>query len=350
MAKFRRHDDDPADLDALPATPDVGVHVLSNTVFCPRAGLLAYELGQADDGEERERDSVPRQDWLPDYDEALINEELGRRWDQVWWVCRYGIWWILAASVVWATFDWILGLLLLACTLVFVPWFWRQVMDIAVLDSRRRAARQSKENLNLTDLGREERIVNWWDLRRAGFSVRKPDHSNEDKPWRLRGKPFRILYYHALRIPVVRKHRGKPELHSQHRARIAAYCHLLEVTERAQAPFGVFIFAGSYDVHIVPNSAANRRLFHDGLRLARQMLTDAQTGRRPGPPDGNQCIRCPYGLPLVRKPGKTDLHLAVLRCAYCPSRGADKKDYHSVCGDRFKWIPPHEKAAAKRLE
>ena len=45
--------------------PWVNVHVLSETIFCRRAGLLAYELREDDDGQERDLDRPPRLDWLP---------------------------------------------------------------------------------------------------------------------------------------------------------------------------------------------------------------------------------------------------------------------------------------------
>jgi hypothetical protein len=148
---------------------------------------------------------------------------------------------------------------------------------------------------------------------------------------------------------VVRKHRGKHELRSQNRARVAAYCHLVESVERGQAPFGVFMFAGSYEVHIVPNSPSNQRLLSRTLEQACKVLEEAQAGKLPEAAPANCCRECPLGKPRVHRVGVTDKHLGVIKGAYTPRTGIDGCEYHSVCGDRFEWCPPHRRAEEKGL-
>jgi hypothetical protein len=231
-----------------------------------------------------------------------------------------------------------------ASMLVFVPWSLRELSVILELDYRRREATASRILLDISDLGREERIVNWWQLRKAGFSVGKPKEAHCDEQMRLQGKPFLILQYSGLKIPVVRKHRGKHELHSQNRARISAYCHLLEVAEQVQAPFGIFMFAGSYEVVIVPNDRSNRSLFERGLEQSRELVRAKERGFLPQSPEGNQCTGCGLGYPRIHEPGVSDGHLVILQGAYTPRYDANKRERHSVCGDRFEWLPRHDKS------
>ena len=51
-------------------TPWIGVYMLSQTIFCRRAGLLTLELGQADDGEESS-------DVLPDTPHLRQHDAIG---------------------------------------------------------------------------------------------------------------------------------------------------------------------------------------------------------------------------------------------------------------------------------
>jgi hypothetical protein len=332
--------------------PWVGAHVASISHFCNRYALIEHERGQADEGEDERpttQSSTTRLDWLPDYDEELINQALQRRWNQVWWALKYVLWWLILSTVVFALYAQLLGIFLAAPLLVITPLFWHQGQKIFVLECRRRAAAQVTDKLNLSDLGQKEQVVSWWALRKAFASVRKPREALSDPELRLSGKPFLILQSGSLRIPVVRKHRGKHELRDQNRARVAAYCHLIETVERGQAPFGVFMFADSYDVYIVPNSQAAQSLFRRGLEQTRKVLERVKAGDLPQPAPASHCLNCPLGKPRVHRPGVTDQHLSILPGSYTPQLGADGREYHSVCGDRFEWLPPHARAEEKKL-
>lgn len=355
MSTDRTPDDDADVNDSLKATgntPWVAAHVLANFEFSPRAGWITYEFHREDDGEERDRERSPRLDWLPDYDEPIINEELHRRWDELWRVANWAIWWALLCTVLFFAYDRSLGICLSTPLAVTVYWLAMQVPAIRKLDRRRRAAASADGKLTVADLRQctEVRVVNWWELRKAGFSFVKPQDKYEDPAWRLVGRPFAILQYQSLRIPVIRKHRGKHELHTQNCVRIAATCHLIEVGEKgAQSPFGILLFSDSYDVYVVPNSPRNRFLFYNALQAARELILKGRAGDLPDEPTGNQCCNCPFGLPLVYKPGKTDAHLTILPATLKRVRGVDGREYHSICGDRFQWVPPHIKAKEKGL-
>ena len=280
-------------MQAAHNTPWIGVYMLSQTLFCRRAGLLTLELGQADDGEEfsdMQPDAPQKLSWMEEYDDAMIAEALARHWNEVLNVLSYLGAWLSLCLAIYFSYSPSLGTCMAASMLVFVPWSLRELSVILELDYRRREAAASRILLDISGLGREERIVNWWQLRKAGFSVSKPQEAHRDEQMRLQGKPFLILQYSGLKIPVVRKHCGTRELHSQNRARVSAYCHLLEVTEQVQAPFGVFMFAGSYEVVIVPNDPSNRSLFERGLERSLHVL-GVQKITRPHPDSRAGCIK-----------------------------------------------------------
>jgi hypothetical protein len=62
------------------------------------------------------------------------------------------------------------------------------------------------------------------------------------------------------------------------------------------------------------------------------------------PLNRNLCHDCPWGEPELLRRGTVFLRdgnpIDVI-----PVRGRNKRKYHSHCGDRFRWMPPH-----KRLE
>lgn len=340
-------------LSADPGTPRLGVRVVSEMIFCPRAGLIAYELskqGKLLDGDEGDAETSPRLDWLPDYNDDLIYEALQQRWDEVYWVLKIAIWWAIGTAVMFFAVDSGLGGLLAVPFAVLPFWLVPQGRQILELERRWRAYRRAQNTLQISELGSEERTVNWWQLRKAGFAVTKPQEPNVHREWQLAGCPFLVLRYQALAIPVFRKHRGQRDVHSQNRARIAAYCQLLEWCERAQSPFGIMLFAGSYDAVIIPNNARSQAIFRDGLLQARAVIKAADAGDPPGLPTRNQCVGCPLGYPKAFRPGETDAHLSVLPGSFTPRTGVDGRGYHCVCGDRFEWLPPHQRAIEKKLD
>ena len=70
-----------ADMAAQDATPWIGVHVLTEFIFCPRAGLIAFEQQRIDPGEEI--DGAPRLDYLPDFEIELIEAALQKTWSGI---------------------------------------------------------------------------------------------------------------------------------------------------------------------------------------------------------------------------------------------------------------------------
>jgi hypothetical protein len=242
----------------LGSGPEVGVHVLSEHIFCPRAAVLALELGE-DTGDD-EPNLGPRLDAVYDYDEHRFAEALRSGW---------------AELRLWLT--------LLAPALFLVYVVWRFVSPFAVivagLPALYSVARICNSFFSIVWLVRERAVfraapaapidlapqqiyeVNWWSLRKAGFDCLKPEVLR-DLNQRLSGRPWRMLTKGTtLRIPVVRRHRGERAWGPQHIVRLAAYCRLIETCEGADSPFGVLMFAGSYECLIFPNTAVAKSNF-----------------------------------------------------------------------------------------
>jgi hypothetical protein len=68
-------------------------------------------------------------------------------------------------------------------------------------------------------------------------------------------------------------------------------------------------------------------------------------GNPPDEPDAGCCSGCPFGKPETAK-----VDLAQVQTEKIHGRGGrDGKLYHSECGDRFEWIPPHVQAKKKGM-
>lgn len=164
----------------------------------------------------------------------------------------------------------------------------------------------------------ESQPVNWWSLLNAGFQPIKPQSIYTDEQWHLAGCPWRILVNGNLRIPVFRKRYSEgpvgKKLFPQHYARMAAYCHLIEKSEHAFAPYGIILFGKTPRGVTVPYQKRERGTLRRGILDARATLTSHV--EPPMPANMVQCKNCPHS----------------------------RRDYWtsaSPCGTRFGWIPPN---------
>lgn len=336
--------------------PRVGVHALSEQVFCNRAGLLA-QLSGTDTGEEDEPNLGPKLDWWGDYEERSFAEAI----DVTWGELRYWLTW-LVASLAGFPMAWMLtsslwgrGPAFVAIWLVCIPVLvcGRNTLFIAgrLIQLLRAQALWARSTPVTLDLASEVvREVNWWSLRKAGFDCRAPIESYYDPVLRLAGKPWRVLSKdRTLRIPVIRKHRGDRSWGPQHLVRVAAYCHLIESQEGAEAPFGILLFADSYDGLIVPNTLQSREQFRRALDTLRELLAThgEDTVIAAGPSD-NRCLGCPWGAPRVATEESATI-LEGRRLSPKLAKGRDGQWRHSPCADLFGEVPPHAQAIALEM-
>ena len=318
--------------------PWIGVHVLSEFMFCERAGHLAMAQEPSDGYEER-----PNLRYLPRWSVASMQAFLTRAMGQS--VISGILLAVLCTALVngWHTWPLIVNVMLLGIAWLSLRSFRSGVRSIWILRQRLRAARLAKP---VDPDPKETRChgVSWWSLLNGGFESVGYKDTLRDERLRLSGRPWRVLRKGSLRIPVFIV-RGQWQLHRQHFARMAAYCHLLETCEGAESPYGVVLFGDTYEGVTVPNQPSSRKAFHDGLVAARATIRASRRGHIPRrPANANRCNGCPFGKPFVSRAywfGRANGIYAV--------RGADGRRYHSACGDRYRWVPPHEKAIQKRL-
>jgi hypothetical protein len=321
----------------------IGVHELAEFVFCPRAGLLEFENRHQDVGLE-DRELVHRLDYLPDFDAQAIEAALEAKWKEIWKFLTWAPLAVVVAVVVGLFINRTLGWLLALSGAFPGYWLWRQIRDVATLAARFRAGTEASGQE--PDMSRHEiQPVNWWSLLKAGFSSVEYDGPHEDPALGLIGAPWRVLHRDSLRIPVFRKISGKPELHAQHRVRMAAYAHLVTTAEGGQSPYGVVLFGRGYDGVAVPFLPQGLAEVRECLARLREMLAIVEHQKlSPEVPAESICANCHWGRPIVCGGSESNFASAQYR-----TKGNDKRIYSSRCGDRYRWVPPHKIALAKGL-
>ena len=109
----------------------IGVHVLSESVFCPRAGVLAWESGE-DTGDE-EPSLGPRLDDFLDYDEGRFAEELRVAWGSLRrWLAFFPFAGVLTA-IVWCTISPLMGVVSSVLLFVLAALSWDTAVRIVQL-------------------------------------------------------------------------------------------------------------------------------------------------------------------------------------------------------------------------
>ncbi len=346
-----RSDFSPASRFNFPTPRSIGVHVLSEHVFCPRAALIAYESGQ--DAGDEEPNLGPRLDLFIDYNEHKFTEAIHQAWGDM------RLWLTLLAPALFAVMLGVYFRSVLAAVVVSLPVFlliakcWDTSTHIIAL-VRERARFQAAPKVEIDPKPTEIIRLNWWSLRKAGFDCEMLLDPLEDPASNLRCKPWRHLKKGGIIIPVIRRRRGNSEWGSQHEVRIAAYCHLIEKTAAAEAPFGVILFAGTCDCVIIPNTNARHALFDRSFKSVSKFLDRQATpgAEPPGLPSDHRCSGCPHGKPRMYEEGKSEtiLNGKPLKARTANSvRESDRQfcgAFHSDCGDRFPGVPPHKDAIA----
>lgn len=346
------HHDGNDELSAGPNDPWIKVHVLSEFVFCKRAGIVAFEAERDDLGVEEE-DPRANVNYMPRHElDAIIRDIEHTTQSLVRWLPVP-----IVSALVTLTAGWWLGWCPAVVGIFLTMGLSKPIFT--ALDRLKElkelyAYTQSRKPIEPDPLNSADQRIDWWELHKAGFESFAPPRKLDDESVRLAGKPWRILRREHLMIPVFKKKMsGKdPEkIEDTHYARSAAYCHLLQQGAGVESPYGIVLFDidNEFEGRALNFSAA-RKKFRDGLVMARLTVRDSKGGVVPDAAYASLCNGCPHGKPMATKhstlvrPG-SDLSLPLL-----VAKGADEREYHSDCGDRFNWIPPHEKALKKELK
>lgn len=247
MAELTRGDDQDSPGGGR-AEPTIGVHVMTEFIYCPRAGVVASEEGWEDTGED---DRPGRLDFVPNYRLREIEDALQRAIN--WFGLQLGLGLVVfLVTLFWARggdlrVTWALG----GALMILAGLAGKSMLTVVRLTCQRMQVLSAvPKEPEFTD-GKPV-WINWWQLRAAGFSASTADWQMADDDARLSGKPFRVLCRGSLRIPVFRQRRPTDRLYRQHFARIAAYCHLIEVSSGKQSPFGIVLRGRSYQCVAIP--------------------------------------------------------------------------------------------------
>ena len=328
----------PIRMEASEKDPWLGVYVLSQFVFCPRAGINAHESPVEPD---EEGEPSVRLDLMPRYDLQEVQQAFSAVVNRIIWLVM-----IIVAGVfifmhlvqrVHPDFAFLGAVVEIGLLLYLAP----NLVNAWELHHRMQILKTSKPKE--PDPDKEEiQDVDWAELLKAGFMSVPCNERLSHEAWKLKGKPWRILRRKNMHIPVFLRPNGNGKLHKKYLVKVAAYCHLLQATANAESPYGIVLTTNSFAGVAVPNNPASRKPFHDTLRQARGILMEAKAGQVPPEPTQlSLCHGCPFGKPIPYQPGETE-HESNGKTLEIMALSDGSSIKHSHCGDRFQWIPPHE--------
>jgi len=336
----------------------LSAHVMSQFIFCERAGIIAYESNQEDSGSEFE--PAPALGGLPLYDVDLIKQRLERLEMQLRNDAVYVFGFTLFCLVV-MRFHFEAGLVLLASFASLGLWWYGSAIldDVDAywkLKRRLRTAEAAKVQEPNWDL-KVQQEVNWWELLAAGWESSEPRQALRNHQIGVVGKPWRILHRGIQRMPVLRIRVDDDSgqmlqfhPHEQQRARMAAYSFLIETCERGDAEWAIVLLGDGDRGIAYPIGRADWQALHDGLPRAREAFGryKIEDWRRPRLPDDNRCRKCPFGRPLLV--GARESNLKERPAPQHLTSDRHNRLYYSTCHERFGGkVPPHERAIELEL-
>lgn len=339
----------------------IGVHVMSEFVYCSRAGTLAYESGLDDTGSDLV--AAPALGGIPSFDIDEIQAELEQLTDSLKHLLTLFLSLAIVLTLI-AVFDRTIAAVT-STSVVFGMvisgrlYWWSQV---AAYFRNKHRLKEAKEADPLEPDWSERTIqsVQWWELLKSGFDSRELNQPLHEYSANLQGIPWRILRRGDLHLPVVRMRvadqgpgqRKHPRFREQQRARMAAYAYLVETCQRGRADWVIVLLNGTTEGVAVPIGETEWEAFTQGLIHARGELRKLKADKStvPCPSENHRaCSNCPFGRPRPIGESPTILggvevppHLTLDR--------SQERMFHSNCGDRFQWIPPHSDAEALGLK
>lgn len=326
-------------LRASDADETLGVHDITEFLFCQRAGVISWHE------EHDDPNASPRTvllGYLPKYDLASINEAIGRIVTQMFVAAFGGLIGVAATlalaywgSLLLAVMASALLLITLAGLIVF------QFVCLAILWRRRIQALGATPG-EPQFAGDREVAVDWWKMRAAGWTPhRYPEGLHVDE-WKLSAKPWLVLFRGNQRIPVFRWKTKSRVPKKQHFARIAGYCALIERATGCESPYGILLYHGKQVGVAIPFSEIAGQAFAHGVRGLRHRLQAFGAGlETPKPRHEGRCWGCPHGDPIAfLTEGRVEDGADRTR-----PLAFDRRERHSPCGDRFNWTPKHRNAS-----
>lgn len=330
---------DISSLSAHPQDPWLGAHELSEYTFCHRAGLNTTHLEQADRGQDDNH--VPPLDFQPEYEpHAILHKMNVYSIRLLTWAV--GVLILTAMNVHWFRhhwFPWLLGFAFsIGCLVLGVSdasqlvYWCRQRWNSCVGE------------FTLPDPGNPNpEHVHWWQFHRAGFVSVSTSGGMQDEELQLAGQPFKLLQRGNQYVPVFLRRGDGTNIYPQHFVRIAAYCLLLQRQTNGIAPYGLGLQAGTFDCVAIKFNRESFDLLSLNLIDARRVLRNySQLEQSPAAPKPQLCRKCPFGKPLAVDSVESLMLREQTGVVPHANIGADGRRYHGHCGDRFRWMPPHQ--------
>lgn len=343
MTMDDRHTSRPLDNVGAP----LSVYALTEFVFCPRAGLVATEnewSQEPDDARVNLGFYLPHN--LGDL-ELHLNQALNRLW---LWGSGATLTVIATLVAMWRGETSIALAGAVACIVASGP--LRNHIETALqLVGQRRVLLAWQAREVVLDPNTPQ-PVDWRDFLQGGWGSVPCHEAYRDDARGLIGKPWCVVRRGSMTIPVwklsQRAADAKPEIFPQHIVRMAAYCHLITTCEGRQSPCGVVLYGNTYRGTTLPfNANAQAQLWRevDAAKAVTAKVADDDRWKPPTP-TATLCSGCPRGAPRVYKESKSEFRRNGEWIPVCGQTAADGNLYHSPCGDRFEWTPPHERADA----
>lgn len=327
--------------------PPLGVYVLTEFVYCPRAGICAHETER---DEEVDLPPLSFFSFNPLYSLAEIEAALQQATNEMTWNLMGAAFSAVLAVLLTLWIDKLVGI---------AGWFgmlWlltfavqRGVIAYQLSQQRKQAlaGKHREPNPNVSDV----QEIHWWDLIQAGFERHLVQDPWIDPELNFSGRPTQYLRRGNVVIPVWRMPHYDGRLHPQHFIRMAAYCYLVPKSfgGGVESPYGIILFGHGLDGVAIPFTSKRRMDFIEALRSAREAIDKTNKRTDPPPADPAVCSRCPDGKPVLHVPNETNSICNGIPLPVIPANTADGKCFHSLCGDRFRWLPPHEDVEERDL-
>jgi hypothetical protein len=134
------------------------------------------------------------------------------------------------------------------------------------------------------------------------------------------------------------------KIYPQHFIRMAAFCQLVleSLGAGVECPYGVILFGDGFDGVAIPFTPTRRDEMVRALEQARDAIHRTRYGSGLKPEAAHVCAKCHYGRPKRHEANETDHVCNGKTLILVPAIAPDDKVFHSLCGDRFRWLPPHE--------
>ena len=328
----------------------LSVYALTEFVFCPRAGVVAFENDWTQDpADER----VDLSYYLP-RSRADLEQHLNHALNRLWlWGGGVTIAVIGTLLALWWGITSIALAGAVSCAVAASPLRKHIDATLQLVAQRRDLLLWQARELALD--AETPQPVDWRDFLQAGWAAVPCHEAYRDDARGLVGKPWCVVRRGSMTIPVWKLPQptttAEPEIFPQHLVRMAAYCHLISTCEGRQTPCGVVLYGNTYRGTTLPyNAIAQQQLWREfDAANAIRVKVDEDDRWKPLTPPATRCSGCPCGAPRVYKEFHSEFRRNGEWIPVCGRTAADKKLYHSACGDRFEWTPPHDRAAALGL-